>query len=755
MEIVREFWVDEVPMRRRSLLMFNAVVILACLALAVGAGRAAAATAAPSVTLAATTTSLVLAEPTVDYGQESIERFSVTVVTTGTADPTGTVTISSGSSAVCAITLAPVSAATAGGSCSPAPGALAPGSFQLTAAYPGDAASAASASVPATLGVSKSATTTSLSLSSPSVGYAGQQTEQVSVTVQSPDGDAPGGSVQVSAGSAPLCTITLSAGAGACALAADEFAPGSYQLTASYAGSPDYAASVSEDEALTVSQSATTTTLTLSAPTVSYGDEETVQARIAVSAGDSAAPAGTVTLFSDAVALCKVALSVAGDSVCTLPSSVEFAPGSYQLSAEYDGTGGDGASISAAQTLTVTPAGTTTSLALSAPAQAYGTEESERLSVVVSPEYGGTPDGAVTVSDGSKTLCTITLAAATASATGSCVLSATALAAGASELTAAYAGSDDFAASTSLPAFLTISPTTTTTALSLSAATVDYGDEQSEQVTVAVTSEYVGRPSGAVTVKSGTRPVCVVTVAAGKGTCALAASALAAGTADLSAAYAGDGDFAPSHSTSRVLTVAKADPSLAVTMSAATVVYGKEQRERLSVAVTPDHAGVPTGRVIVKSGAVALCQIALAAGQGGCSLGATQLAVGTAKITVSYGGDANFAGSASRSVTLGIAKAASTTRLGLSAAKVTYGKEQAERLTVVVAPQYGGTPAGRVTVRSGDATLCVITLVAGKGSCALSARALGIGAHDLVVAYPGCADFKSSASARVKLTVVR
>ena len=741
-------------MRRRFFRMFNAVVIMACVALAVGPGRTAAAATAPSAP-AETATSLVLGEPTADYGQESIEQFSVTVATTGTVVPTGTVTISSGSSAVCAITLAPVSAATAGGSCSPTASAFAPGSFELAAVYSGDTANAASTSIPITLAVAKGETTTSLSLSSPTVGYTAQQSEQLSVTVQSPDGDTPDGTVQVSAGSKPVCTITLSAGAGSCALAAAGFAPGSYQLTAAYEGSPDYAASVSDDEALTVSQSATTTSLTLTASTVSYGDEETVQARIAVSAADSVAPTGTVTLSSGGVALCKIALSVVSESVCALPSDVEFAPGSYQLSAAYNGAGGDATSISAAKTLTVTPADTTTSLALSAPKKAYGSEESERLSVVVSPEYGGTPAGAVTVSAGAKTVCTITLAAAAASAAGSCLLSATALAAGRSQLTARYSGSGDFAASTSAAAFLAISPIATSTALSLSAGAVEYGEEQSEQVTVAVTAEYAGRPSGRVTVKSGTRPVCVVTITTGRGTCALAASALAAGTAELSASYAGGGDFAPSSSAAKVLAVAKADPSLAVTTSAAAVVYGKEQGERLSVTVTPEHAGTPTGRVLVKSGSVTICQIALAAGKGGCSLGPTQLAVGTARITVSYGGDANFAGAAAKTVVLGIAKAATTSTLALSTVKVTYGKEQAERLSVVVAPQYRGTPTGSVTVRSGDATVCVIALVAGKGSCALSARSLAVGAHALVVVYPGSADFTSSASARVTLTVVR
>jgi hypothetical protein len=637
--------------------MFNAVVILACLALAVGAGRAVAATAAPSATLAGTTTSLVLSEPTIDYGQESFERLSVTVATTGTVAPTGTVTITAGSSAACAVTLAPVSAATAGGSCSPLPSAFAPGSFQLIATYSGDTANAASASIPVTLAVSKGATTTSLSLSSPSVGYDAQQSEQLSVAVQSPDGDTPDGSVQVSAGSTPVCTITLSAGAGSCALAADAFAPGSYQLTASYAGSPDYAASGSDDEALTVSQSATTTTLTLSAPTVSYGDEETVQARVAVSAADSVAPTGTVTLFSGAVALCEIALSVVNESVCALPSAVEFAPGSYQLSAEYAGTGGDGSSTSTPQTLTVTPAGTTTSLALSAPTEAYGTEESERLSVVVSAEYGGTPDGAVTVSDGLKTpLCTVTLAAAAAAATGSCVLSASALAAGLSQLTASYAGSVDFAGSTSAPAFLAISPATTASVLSLSAGAVDYGDEQSERVTVAVTSEYVGVTSGTVTVTSGTRPVCAVTISAGKGSCALGASALAAGTADLSASYAGDGDFAPSHSASRVLAVAKADPAITATMSAARVVYGKEQRERLSVVVRPEHAGTPTGRVTVRSGDATVCVITLVAGKGSCALSARSLGIGAHALVVVYPGSADFTNSASARMMLTVVR---------------------------------------------------------------------------------------------------
>src|SRR6202012_6104830 len=100
-------------------------------------------------------------------------------------------------------------------------------------------------------------------------------------------------------------------------------------------------------------------------------------------------------------------------------------------------------------------------------------------------------------------------------------------------------------------------------------------------------------------------------------------------------------------------------------------------------------------------------------------------------------------------------KAASKTALALSAAKVTYGREQAERLTVTVAPQYGGTPAGTVTVRSGTVTVCTITLEAGCGALTLPAPRFAPGSPLRTAAYTGGADFAASASAAKTLTVAK
>ncbi len=94
-----------------------------------------------------------------------------------------------------------------------------------------------------------------------------------------------------------------------------------------------------------------------------------------------------------------------------------------------------------------------------------------------------------------------------------------------------------------------------------------------------------------------------------------------------------------------------------------------------------------------------------------------------------------------------------STTLSLSAARVSYGHEQSARLSVTVRARYRGTPAGRVLVKAGAATVCVIVLKAGAGRCTLTARQLRAGTYNLTAAYGGSAGYLGSASARTTLTV--
>jgi hypothetical protein len=60
---------------------------------------------------------------------------------------------------------------------------------------------------------------------------------------------------------------------------------------------------------------------------------------------------------------------------------------------------------------------------------------------------------------------------------------------------------------------------------------------------------------------------------------------------------------------------------------------------------------------------------------------------------------------------------ATSTSISLSAPTATYGDEQADQLSVTVTSRYGGTPGGKVTVKTGATTVCTISLASGKGSC--------------------------------------
>jgi hypothetical protein len=120
-------------------------------------------------------------------------------------------------------------------------------------------------------------------------------------------------------------------------------------------------------------------------------------------------------------------------------------------------------------------------------------------------------------------------------------------------------------------------------------------------------------------------------------------------------------------------------------LSAASVSYGREQPERVSVAVTA-RRGTPAGSVAVKSGRVTVCVARLAGGKGSCTVPATEFGAGQVRLTASYGGAAGFAASTSSARTFTVVRASSKTSLTLSASRVTYGREQAGHLTVRVTP---------------------------------------------------------------------
>ncbi len=96
---------------------------------------------------------------------------------------------------------------------------------------------------------------------------------------------------------------------------------------------------------------------------------------------------------------------------------------------------------------------------------------------------------------------------------------------------------------------------------------------------------------------------------------------------------------------------------------------------------------------------------------------------------------------------------ASAAALRTTRAAAGYGHEGTVHLTLSVTSPLGGTPAGRVTVKAGQLTLCTLTLYAGKGGCTLTNKQLKAGSYALTATYAGSAAYLTAVSPAVSVKV--
>jgi hypothetical protein len=184
------------------------------------------------------------------------------------------------------------------------------------------------------------------------------------------------------------------------------------------------------------------------------------------------------------------------------------------------------------------------------------------------------------------------------------------------------------------------------------------------------------------------------------------------------------------------------------------VTFGAEQAETLTATVASPAGGTPTGTVTVTHGTTPVCTIKLANRTGRCTLTADRLPGGTDKLTATYSGDASYL-RASSTATVTVDKARTSTRLTLAKTTITYGHENAEKLTVSVSHVGSVYATGKVTIKAGRVTICTITLSRGGGSCTLSAKRLNPGTYRLAASYPGNSNYLSSNSSLETLRVAR
>jgi trimeric autotransporter adhesin len=198
------------------------------------------------------------------------------------------------------------------------------GVHQVEASFPGDAAHSASVSSTVSLSTLQAAPT--LTLSAVSTVTAGTP---VTITATLTSAAAPTGSIAFMSGSTSLGMGALTNGVATLTL--NNLTPGSYSVTATYAGDTNNLSATATAIVITVTSPLT---LTSAASTIYSGVSDAIQ--ITVGAGGSTqVPSGTVTLSSGSYTSAATALS-AGSVTITIPANT-LPAGSDTLVATYSG----------------------------------------------------------------------------------------------------------------------------------------------------------------------------------------------------------------------------------------------------------------------------------------------------------------------------------------------------------------------------------------------------------------------------------
>ncbi len=279
----------------------------------------------------------------------------------------------------------------------------------------------------------KQATTTALS-SSLNPSLVGQAVT-FTATVTSAAGGTPTGTVTFKQGTTVLGTGTLSSGQAT--FTSTTLVAGTKNYTAAYGGDANYKTSTSTALSQTVNKNATTTTVTSSLNPSVYGQTVTFTATVSSTVG--APPDGeTVTFKRGSTTLGTGTLS---GGIATLSTNA-LTVGTPSITAQYATDPKFLASTSAAITQTVSKAATTSSLVSAPNPSAVG--QSVTFTVTLTSSTGAIPTGSVSFKQGTTTLGTGTL-----DATGTATFSTTTLTAGSHAITAVYAATTNFLASTS------------------------------------------------------------------------------------------------------------------------------------------------------------------------------------------------------------------------------------------------------------------------------------------------------------------
>jgi hypothetical protein len=280
----------------------------------------------------------------------------------------------------------------------------------------------------------------------------------------------------------------------------------------------------------------------------------------------------------------------------------------------------------------------------------------------------------------------------------------------------------------------TVGTNNTTTTVSSSQNPSSFG--QSVTFTATVTASG-GIPTGSVTFFDGASNLGTINLD-GAGRAGLSLSSLTAGSHSLSASYGGNSSFSSSTSAPFTQTVNAATTTALLASSVSPAVVN--QPVTVTATITTQFGGITTGSITFKDG-VNILGSASPVGNV-ATITTTTLSKGNHSLSASYSGDPNFSGCNSNNLPEAVNQASTTTAVTSTVNPSVANQSTTFKATVT--GQFGGTPTGTITFKSGTLSLGRVNL--SGGSASLIQTFTTSGARSITALYSSDVNFTASTS---------
>jgi hypothetical protein len=388
---------------------------------------------------------------------------------------------------------------------------------------------------------------------------------------------------------------------------------------------------------------ATAVGVTSTIPTSVFGQD--VRFRATVTTASVTAPTGSVSFIAGGIPLGSTPVTTAGGVTTASIDTTDLPVGSHTVTATYDGDVLFGRGTSPDITVTVQPDASRVMIAASPADAAPGEQVTYTASVAADAPGGGQAGGTVSLSDNGNPVSGCQALTLPSTDPRQVACNETYGNDATHSVVATYNGSPDFLLSTAALTE-TVAPRPTTTSVTVSPSTLTTGEPISFTATVAA-SRGAANPTGQVTFTDNGTPIGTSTLTTTNGvtTTSLLVTTLPLGANAIAASFAGDTSFASSDSGPVPVTVSRATTALEVVSSDGLTTAG--QPVTFIANVFPATGSDETGTVTFSYNGSPIGSASVSDGQ--ATLTTATLPIGTGSVTASYGGDANFIGSATTS----------------------------------------------------------------------------------------------------------